>query len=117
MTVGDLVYTSRTIYVCPTSGSIPGEGTDILPTLSDSLGWIVGLIVTVFLTLSPMIISGSLGGSIQVPPVLYAIMGAFGVSVSTMFGWFPSYIFFFIIAIGIIMILGMYLLGLKGKEA
>ena len=118
LTYDDLVYVSRNIFVCESlgSGGYTDTDTDIFPTLSVGMGAIVGVIVTVFLTLSPMIISGSLGGSIQVPPILYAIMGAIGVTISTTFGWFPSYIFFFIVAIGIIMLVAMYMFKIRGQE-
>jgi len=116
LTYGDRVYTSRNIYVCE---SLDGIGvTDdpsLFPEVSNTLGMIIGLIVTVFMTLSPFILAGSISGTIQVPPVLYAVMGALGVIISTSFGWFPSYVLFFIIAVGIIVLALMYVMKMKGE--
>jgi len=98
-------------------GSTPsgGDDFDLFPEVSNTLGMIIGLIVTVFMTLSPFILAGSIGGNIQVPPVLYAVMGSLGVIVSTSFGWFPSYVLFFIIAVGIIVLALMYVMKMKGE--
>lgn len=92
--------------------------TPLFPKLNDTLGGIVGLIVTMFLTLSPLIVAGALnnqmGSNIQIPPLVYGITGALGVTISTIFGWFPSWSIFFIIGVGILIVVILYFIGERG---
>lgn len=116
LTYGDRVYTSRNIYVCEASGTGGYDPDGVLPDMSGNpLAPIIGLIVTVFLTLSPMIIAGSIPGNVQVPTAVYMIMGAIGVSISTLFGWFPGWVIFFLVAVGIIAMILMYFIGRSGE--
>lgn len=90
-----------------------------LPTLSQPLGSIVGLLITMFCLLSPFLLAGALNGSmgtgINPPLFVYAISGGLGIAISTILGLFPSWIVFFIIAIGIIIIFLMYFAGILGN--
>jgi len=90
----------------------------ILPELDSRIGIVVGFIITIFCTLSPMIVAGLINSnartSINVPPTAYAITGALGVVVSVGLGFFPSWIIFFIVAVGIIISVFMYLNGNRG---
>jgi hypothetical protein len=129
----DLVIASDVVEVCnwPTDENgthVPpdewdgggGAGVELFPTLNDTLGGIVGLIVTMFLTLSPLIVAGAfnnqMGSNIQIPPLVYGITGALGVTISTIFGWFPSWSIFFIIGVGILIIAIVYFIGQRSES-
>ena len=100
-----------------------GEGTgtqptyDFLPVIGQPLGSIIGFILVGFSILMPFIIAGSIGKSrgvtIQVPPLVYGFFGALGIAVSVILGMFPSWIVFFIVAIGVIIVALTYLLNLR----
>ena len=123
----EIIYTSSDLVVC-IEGDNDGDGHvdytddtdsyDILPQLDSRIGIVVGFIITIFCTLSPMIVAGLINSnartSINVPPTAYAITGALGVVVSVGLGFFPSWIIFFIVAVGIIISVFMYLNGNRG---
>jgi hypothetical protein len=92
-----------------TSGG--GGGINIFPTVSQPLGSIIGLIVTIFCLLSPFMVSGALHLQNAIHPVIYAFTGGLGLSISTIIGWFPVWIPFFVIACGIIILVVYYLKG------
>lgn len=103
------IHTSLTITVCPAySGGGDGDVTGIFPYLGPLLGAIVGLIFTTFMILVPFILQGMFQLD-RVHPVVYMLTGSIGLSISTIFGWFPAWLPFFIIAIGIIIIVFTYL--------
>lgn len=90
---------------------------ELLPTLNQPLGSIVGFIIVGFTTLMPFIIAGSIGktigSNIQVPPLVYGFFGALGISISVIMGLFPTWIVFFIVAVGVIIVALTYLLNLR----
>jgi len=124
-----IIYTSTILEPCM-AGDSDGDGVpdavDIvndynfsgLPQLDPFLGAIVGLIVTLMLTLMPIILVAAIESqtklNINVPPALYALTGSMGVVVSVVFGWFPQWVIFFIVAVGIIMVMLIYYQENKG---
>lgn len=116
LTLGNLVYTSRNIYVCKEIGS--GEtDTDILPLIPQPLGSIVGLLIILFCLLAPLLIGigvqKNTGVSIRIPTFVFAISGGTGIAVTVILKLFPKWVPFFIIALGIISIVGAYILNLR----
>ena len=88
--------------------------TGILPPLETTLGYIVGLIATMFLLLMPLIITKGLHARQQPPALVYAFSGGIGIAISVLFGWFPTWIIAFIILIGVIISFLTYIRG-QGK--
>ena len=92
--------------------------TGILPDVDDSIGYILGLIITISVLLSPLIIAGMInskqGKSIQIPSLAYAFSGGTGIAVSTALGFFPIWIPAFIIIVGILVGLMIYLRSNSG---
>jgi hypothetical protein len=86
---------------------------DIIPALDPTVGAIVGLIITIFMTLSPFIVVKALKSNIDVPSLVYAIMGALGVFISVMLGLFPSWTIPFILLVGVIVSVILYLMNKK----
>ena len=97
--------------------SIYDNPDQVIPKLDQPLASIVGFIIVVFSLLTPFILAGSIskktGGNIQVPTFVYAITGGMGIAVSVILEMFPSWVIFFLIAVGIIAIVMMYLIGNK----
>lgn len=90
-----------------------GEETEapILPTLTQPLGSIVGLIIVFGALIAPFLVAGKISnGAIQVPIFAYIISGGTGIAVATMMGCFPAWIPFFIVALGIISIVGAFVI-------
>ena len=50
--------------------------------------------------------------SLSIPPIVYAFTGGTGIAVATIMGCFPSWIPFFIVAVGIIISAIVYLVGI-----
>ena len=113
-----LTDTIKVTVIKPAGGG--GEG-GILPELDSFIGAIVGLILTIVMTMVPLILSAAINTqtkiTVNIPPVVYAITGAMGVVVSTVFGWFPSWVIFFIVAVGIIILMVMYYQNSGGGSA
>jgi hypothetical protein len=78
--------------------------TDVLPKLDIVLGAIVGLIVTMFCLLSPLLIAKGLRVKSGIPPEAYSMSGGVGIVVCVLLGWFPIWVLVFILIIAIIMI-------------
>lgn len=103
-----LVYRGLNINVCA-KGSSGIEQPSILPEIGQPLGSVVGMIITMFTLLAPFIIVGSLHLNFSPPMFVYASSGGMGIAVSTALGLFPTWLPFFVIAIGIIVTLFVYL--------
>jgi hypothetical protein len=106
-------YDATVTVVPDTSG--PGDDS-ILPSIGDPvLGAVIGLIITIFMTLSPFIVVRALNSNIDVPELVYAIMGGLGVFISVMFGFFPMWTIPFILTLGIIVSVLLYLMNKRGQ--
>lgn len=94
-------------------------GVDLLPRISQPLGSIIGFLIVLFATLSPMIIAGSVGNVtgavIQVPPIAYMITGSAGVAVSVVLSLFPPWVPFFLIGVGVIALIYLFWQKQKGE--
>lgn len=101
------IHRSETITVCQ-ADSGGGSGGGVLPVLDQPLGSVVGLIITIFCLLIPFILGGALHIK-GIPNIVYAMTGGLGLAVSTVMGLFPSWLPFFIIAIGVIILVFTYL--------
>ena len=82
--------------------------TDVLPKIGDQLGYIVGLIITMFCMLAPLLIAHGLHANVSIPALAYALCGGVGVAVSTGLGFFPFWILAFIVIIGILIVVVKY---------
>jgi len=85
------------------------EDDGILPTLEQPLGSIVGMIITLFCLLAPFMVAVGLKMKQNIHPVVFAFSGGLGIAISVVLGLFPSWLPFFLIAIGIIIIVITYL--------
>jgi hypothetical protein len=83
--------------------------TPIFPSLSAPLGAIVGMIIVVACIILPLLIGGQF--QTEVPVFAYALSGGIGIVVSTIFGFFPSWVIFFLVAIGLIAVFLMWIIG------
>jgi hypothetical protein len=93
------------------------ERNPILPSISQPLGSIIGLLITMFTLLTPFFLVTLLNDKtkmkLDIPPVVYAFTGGLGIAISTILNLFPNFVPFFIIAVGIIALVGAYLIGQK----
>jgi len=87
---------------------------DLLPPIDGVLGAIVGLIITLFCTLSPFILIKGLKAKQNPPAITYAIAGGTGIVVSVILGFFPFFVLPFILIAGIIILLMQYVVNNKG---
>jgi len=87
---------------------------DLLPPIDGVLGAIVGLIITLFCTLSPFILLKGLKAKQNPPAITYAISGGTGIVVSVILGFFPFFVLPFILIAGIIILLMQYVVNNKG---
>lgn len=85
-----------------------GEETVILPQVGSTMGYIVGLIITMFCMLSPLIIVHGLHANVGVPALAYALCGGIGLAVSTGLGFFPFWIIAFVTIIGVLIVVVKY---------
>ena len=83
----------------------------ILPRINQPLGSIIGMIITIFCLLTPFILSASLHLRSGIHPIIYALTGGMGLAISTILGFFPAWLPFFVIACGVIIIVISYLRG------
>ena len=107
----DIAYfnvTSHTDDIADTEG--------ILPDLGVTMGAIVGLIVTMFCTLSPLVVTKGLKTKHSVPSIVYAFTCCLGISVSVLLGFFPFWIIPFIVIIGIIILMIQYIINGGGSK-
>ena len=88
----------------------------ILPNLGVTMGAIVGLIVTMFCTLSPLLVTKGLKSKHSVPPIVYAFTCCLGISVSVLLGFFPFWIIPFIVIIGVIILMIQYIINGGGSK-
>ena len=89
---------------------------EVLPKLGLIMGAIVGMIVTMFCLLSPLLIAKGLKVKTGIPPMAYSMSGGIGVVVCVIFGWFPIWVLIFILLIAIIMIAIQYVLKTSGNS-
>jgi len=106
-----LEVASCTFTVSSDGGGGGGGGGGVLPVLTQPLGSIVGLIITIFCLLTPFIVGASIHLSTSIHPVIYAFTGGLGMAISTILGFFPVWIPLFVIACGIIVLIVFYLKG------
>jgi hypothetical protein len=103
------------VTVTVSAEDIPsGGGGSILPAMDPVIGAIAGLIITIFMTLSPFIVIRALQSNIDVPSLVYAMMGGLGVVISVLLGLFPSWAIPFILVVGVIISVLVYLMGKRG---
>jgi len=95
-------------------GNIEIVQPSILPELDTTMGYVVGLILTMFMLLAPIIIAGLINSqtktSISIPPLAYAMTGCIGVGFSTMMGWFPFWIVPFMVIVGVLILTIKYVM-------
>jgi len=114
-----VVYTSNgTQEIANTSfnviSGIAGNKQFLFPKLSQPLGSIIGMIITLFCLLIPFMIARGLHMKQQLHPVIYAFSGGMGIAISVILGLFPTWLPFFLVAIGIIVIVLAYLIQKRG---
>ncbi len=97
--------------VIDSEGEIPDQPSPLFPEVGQPLGAIIGLIITIGLTLVPMFIGGTLLRKVDIPPVLYAIFCALGMGVSIYFGFFDWWILFAVLFIALIVTILLYIRG------
>jgi hypothetical protein len=100
-----------TVSVTVTPINIPTNTGGILPKIDSTLGFIVGLIVTLFCLLIPFIIGKALNTSSNPPALVFAFTGGLGIAVSVVLGFFPVWVIPFMCIIGIIIVAIVYLMG------
>ena len=88
-----------------------GKPPSILPDVDATLGYILGLLLTMFCLLAPLIVTKGLQSNASLPPLVYVFSGGIGLAVSTAIGWFPAWIIAFISIIGIIVTIILYIKG------
>lgn len=119
MTVGSLkneeVYRGEDVYVCKKTGGGGGGGTGTTPVDfifvnlgGSALGSIVGMIITIFSLLIPFMVARGMNIT-GIPMFVYAITGGMGIAISSILGLFPPWLPFFIIALGIIIAVIVYI--------
>jgi len=88
---------------------IGGEGEGVLPDVSTEIGAILGVILTFGFLMLPFFLQLGANKSIKVPTVAYAMSGGLGITLSIAFGFFDMWVAFFLIAIGVIIVAGIYI--------
>lgn len=84
----------------------------LLPKLDVMLGYLLGSIFVIVFILLPLLIMGVLGHTKQeIPSIVYMLTAGVGVVIVTGIGWWDFWASFFILAIGVIMIIVAYLMG------
>lgn len=73
-----------------------------------ALGSIVGMIITIFSLLIPFMVARGMNIN-GIPMFVYAITGGMGIAISSILGLFPPWLPFFIIALGIIIAVIVYI--------
>jgi len=101
-----LLEVCNTSFIAYSEGAESDTTTGILPKLDATLGAIVGLIITFICILVPLLIAGLIGGAtrskVEVPYPVFMLTGSLGVVICTLLGFFPEWVAFFIIIIGVI---------------
>jgi hypothetical protein len=83
---------------------------DIFPQLDPALGFIVGLIITMFCLLLPFAVGKALGSD-GIPTFVYGVTACLGVGVSVVLGLFPFWIIPFVLTVGVIILAVKYIFG------
>jgi len=92
------------------------EQPSVLPKLDMVMGAIVGMIVTLFCLLAPLMVAKGLHVKTGIPPMVYSMSGSIGVIVCVLFGWFPIWALIFVLLVAIIMIAMQYIIKQKGSS-
>jgi hypothetical protein len=100
-----------TVVVSPVESPIIPPTSTIFPAVEGTLGFVIGLIITLFCLLIPFIVSKALGGNIQVPSLVYAFTCGLGLVISVAFGFFPVWVLAFMLVLGVIILVILYLMG------
>lgn len=112
---GTLLDNSLPITVCGGYDGSNGGG-NVLPFIAQPLGSIIGMMITIFCTFLPLMITGALHINVtSIPAVAYALTCSMGIGISTVLGLFPFWLPLFILAVGIIVIVIYYLLNNNGS--
>lgn len=107
--VGDLVYMfyySDIFY----TGETPDTPYNLLNQVDPLLGWFVGLVVTMVFLFAPIIFMSKLNMRQKIPDYVYGFTGCIGIATSVFFGWFPSWVIFFLIGALIILLILAYVI-------
>jgi hypothetical protein len=102
------------IMVTEKPEQVPQE--DILPVLEQPIASIIGMIITLFCLMMPFMFARGLGIKQSIHPVIYGFSGSMGIAVCVILGLFPTWIPFFLVATGIIIIVVVYLYKHTGGE-
>lgn len=127
-----LDYQSKTIgnyYVLIYNGNYPHDnfkvywdvtehkkGWDLFGELTGEQCAILGLIVTILITLSPLLLIKSLKFNAEIPILVYAFTCSLGIVLCVTIGLFPFWVIPFIIIVGILIISMKYLLNIGGND-
>ena len=96
------------LFECIRDPLKPITGEDIFPDISIEFGAIIGTIITVVFLFMPMLISLSFGKTFNLPPIIYILSGGIGIVFSVIMGFFPIWVPFFFVAIGVIITALLY---------
>ena len=105
-------YDATVTITLPSNHGILNNGA-ILPIIGGAIGLIVGLIIMVFIILSPFIVSRLLGFTNNPPMLVYGFMGAIGLVVTIGLGFFPFWVAPFMVIVGVIIVMIGWLYGRK----
>jgi len=86
----------------------------ILPDLNPVVGYIIGTFVAIFFVLLPLFIIGGFHLTIDLPAIAFLMSGGVGVVLNIGLGLWDFWAGFFILALGVISIAGMYFLNQRG---
>ncbi len=106
---------AKTLDLIVGTGVPSGETNPIFPVIEQPLASIVGMIITLFCLIAPFLVAKGLHIKQQLHPIIYAFSGGMGVAISVILNLFPSWLPFFIIAIGIIVIVLTYFVNNRGS--
>jgi len=75
---------------------------NFLPVMPKALGYFVGIFITLIFILMPILIKVFIKIDVDIPSILYIILGSLGVVISVVLGLFDWWVLFFILFIGVI---------------
>jgi len=92
------------------------EPEPLIPILNPVIAYPIGAIVMIPFILLPMLIAGKLGfEKDKIPHIVYFLTGAVGIVVVTGMGLWQFWASFFVLAMGVIILIAMFLIGKSSK--